>query len=783
MEYLDFELEIGPGSGQEYPVSVVHSPAGEARATLRFPLSALELENALDKLRIALLTSGVGQRRVQTPEAERVQAFGQLLFEALLPGEIRSRYDMSWRDAQLQGKGLRLKLRCRAPELAALPWEFLYDPRLADYVNLSQATPLVRYPEVAQPIQPLAVTPPLRILGMVATPSDLPELDVSLEKQRVEAALREAQAAGRVALTWLEGQSWRALQRALREGPWHAFHLIGHGGFDRAHDEGYVALADEEGYSARLSATELVRLLGDHAALRLVVLNTCEGAAGSAQDSFASVAATLARRIPAVLAMQYPISDRAAIEFARDFYEALAEGCPVDMAVAEARKAVSVALKGTLEWGTPALYLRAPDGRLFNVQALPPDTSSSPKAETHPPTKAASEPHPPAQSAPTASEPRQKSKETPGEETRARPEEFAEGLKARVQAFEDQRRVMSDRIAETDARHRELTARLSEALNSTHAAPEPQAEKAAVPALPQPTLLYTLKGHTGAVQSVAFSPDGALLASGAGDNTVRLWRMHDGAAERTLKGHKRLAGMLFLAGVYSVTFSPDGTLLASGAVDETIRLWRVADGTTVRIFKSSDASSMAFSPDGTLLAANSVYGMDLLQLADGTLVRHYPTGDSVQSVAFSPDGTLLACGTNGSFAQIQLWRVAEGGKVRTWGEYERAVQNVAFSPDGALLASGSGDKTVRLWRVAEGQEFHTLRGHTGEVRSIAFSPDGTLLASGSWDTTVRLWRVADGSAVCTLRGHTRAVQSVAFSSDGTLLASGSEDSTLSVWRL
>jgi len=132
-----------------------------------------------------------------------------------------------------------------------------------------------------------------------------------------------------------------------------------------------IYLANEGGKSERLTATSLGRLLADHRSLRLVVLNACEGARGSDRDLFSSTAAILVRRgLPAVLAMQYEITDRAAIEFSRAFYEVLAEGMAVDTAVVEARKAVSFAVTNTIEWGTPVLYMRAPDGQIFNLHSL-----------------------------------------------------------------------------------------------------------------------------------------------------------------------------------------------------------------------------------------------------------------------------------------------------------------------------------------------------------------------------------------------------------------------------
>ena len=369
-QYLDFEVEVGHGIGQEYPVSVIRSPAGKAQETMHFPYDELALENRLQSLQIALLHAGGAQRQMLTTEEQLVQEFGRDLFNALFTGEARSRFDVSCVEARQQGKGLRMKLRILPPEMARLPWEFLYDPRRAEYICLSRETPIIRYLDLPQPIQPLEVTPPLRILGMTVSPSDLPKLDVPREKQRVEMALRPLQASGAVQLTWLSGATWRDLHRAMRAGPWHIFHFIGHGGFDSQADEGFIALADEKGRGQRLLATELGRLLADHYSLRLVLLNSCEGARGSEHDIFSSAAAILVRRgLPAVLAMQYTITDRAAIEFSRAFYEAMVDNLPVDAAVAEARKAVSLAKTYTVEWGTPVLFMRAPKGVIFNIRA------------------------------------------------------------------------------------------------------------------------------------------------------------------------------------------------------------------------------------------------------------------------------------------------------------------------------------------------------------------------------------------------------------------------------
>jgi formylglycine-generating enzyme required for sulfatase activity len=382
--YLDFELQIEQTTLEgQYHVSVTASPAGETQQPLEipFPFNARDLERLQDKVENALLRSRMRSRRALSPEEKVVRQFGHNLFETVFQGDVRGLFYESRLKADMAGMGIRLKLRLRPPEFARLPWEFLWDTRRKEYICLSSQTPIVRYLELARPIPPVKADLPLRILGMIASPYDLPELDVAAEKQRMEKAL-DGQSG--IELTWLEGQTAADLQRALRRAerePYHIFHFVGHGNFDSERAEGVLWLADEQERAARLTATQLARLLGDHRGLRLAVLNACEGAQGSELDVFSSTAATLVQRgIPAVLAMQYEISDRAATMLAENFYESLAIGWPVDAAVAEARKAITMDNDRSLEWGTPVLFMRSKDGRIFDVQPMPSRTPAHPVA-------------------------------------------------------------------------------------------------------------------------------------------------------------------------------------------------------------------------------------------------------------------------------------------------------------------------------------------------------------------------------------------------------------------
>lgn len=375
--YLDFLIEVSAVGDDQTYVIVVRSTAGEARQVTKLPITAAELENNLLKLENAILRSSDSAYTTLGAHEHAVQTFGRTLFDFLLPGETRTLYYECLREAAHHDRGVRLKLSLHTPALAALPWEFLYDARKRDFICLDPHTPLVRYTEMPQTPPPLAVAPPLQILGVIADPVDMyARLNVQEEKRRITHAVRALEEHGLVQLTWLEGQTWRDLQRIMRMGevPWHIFHFIGHGGFDEQRSEGFIVLADDEQKSHHLYATQLARLLArQRASLRLVLLNACDGARTGQQDVLSSTAATLINSgVPAVLAMQYAIADAAAVEFANTFYESLADNLPVDAAVAEARNAINFRNARSLEWGIPVLHMRAPDGHLFSlVNAAP----------------------------------------------------------------------------------------------------------------------------------------------------------------------------------------------------------------------------------------------------------------------------------------------------------------------------------------------------------------------------------------------------------------------------
>jgi hypothetical protein len=366
MKYLDFDLAIEP-SGDGFVARVLGSPSGEATADFSAPFSDLEIENFL--LRVGRTRGTV--RRIESPEMASAKLFGGRLFNSVFAGDVRGCLRSSIDEANRQGVGLRVRLHLgKAPALADLPWEFLYNASMNRFLGLSVETPVVRFLELPERIRPLTVTPPLRVLMMISSPTDYPQLDVTRESAKMAEALADLEQRGLVTVERQEVATLAELQRRLRQGQYHIFHFIGHGGFDDQAQDGVLILEDPEERGRRVSAQFLGTLLHDHRPLRLAVLNACEGARASRSDPFAGTAQSLVQQgIPAVIAMQFEVTDEAAICFTREFYAAVAGGYPVDAALAEARKAIFAEVS-EIEWGTPVLYMRSPDGLIFDVQQV-----------------------------------------------------------------------------------------------------------------------------------------------------------------------------------------------------------------------------------------------------------------------------------------------------------------------------------------------------------------------------------------------------------------------------
>ncbi|MFQ5639218.1 MAG: CHAT domain-containing protein [bacterium] len=364
MVYRDFDV-LFERAGECYQIKVLNSPAGQTTGQFKLPFSELELENLL--LRVGRPRRGV--RRIDSPEMDAVKQFGGRLFESVFDGEVGQCLRASLDEVEQKEHGLRLRLRLTdVPELADLPWEYIYNPSLNRFLSLSISSPIVRYLELSVRHRPLEVKPPLRVLVMISSPYNFPKLDVEQEWAKLKHAFAEFEKDGQVVLERMENATLATLQRHLRKKRYHIFHFMGHAGFVQQAQDGVLILEDEQDRGRPVSAQYLGTLLHDHPSLRLALLNACEGARASRNDPFSGTAQSLVQQgLPAVIAMQFEVTDEASITFSQWFYEFLAKGHPVDECLSEARKAIFTQ-GNDIEWGTPVLYMRAPDGRIFDIQ-------------------------------------------------------------------------------------------------------------------------------------------------------------------------------------------------------------------------------------------------------------------------------------------------------------------------------------------------------------------------------------------------------------------------------
>ena len=704
-----------------FRVEVVASPAGEASATVELDADALLARRGL--LQQAVLASAVPSRRVLPETEQPVREVGEVLFAGLLgTGEVAGRYRAAAAVAAERGEGLRVVLRIDTPALAGLPWEAMYDQAAGAYV--CRQDQLVRHVPVASVPAPLRVRPPLRILGVVSSPRGLPALDVDKEQDQLARALARPAGQGLAELHWAPSATWADLQDLLLDGEWHVLHFIGHGDFDPGRDEGVLALAREDGRADLVAAHRLVDLLRQARPMpRLVVLNSCSGAAAGASDLFSGTAAALVRGgVSAVAAMQYEISDPAAVAFARGFYAAIARGRGVDDAVSSGRVAILGLSDRTLEWVTPVLYLRGHDTRLFTLPAPAEDTNREGAGRKTPARPAASPATPSA----------------PARQAGPRRDSPAGQAGARAPAAHS---------ADSGSRSR----------HPTWPAPSPA----------------TPTGHRGGVQPGRAPArhrqrrrDGAAVGPGhrrapcapspatparsrGGVQPGRAPARHrqrrrDGAAVGP--GHRRAPAHPHRPrqrGARAWRSARTGRLLATASRDKTARLWDPATGAaTCAPSPATPArcSGVAFSPDGRLLATAS-------ERRDGAAVgpghRRAPCAPSPATPArccgrgVQPgraparhrqrrrDGAAVGPGhrrrlrtLTGHTGAVSAWRSARTGacspppattRRRGCGTRPPATacapspatparcSGVAFSPDGRLLATASGDETARLW--------------------------------------------------------------------------------------
>jgi CHASE2 domain-containing sensor protein len=354
MEYKNFDLYIESKVGEAYQVLVKAEVLGEVNGV--FTLAPECVDNAAQLKNIGKLD----------PNSDLPQTFGVALHQALFQEAVGDKLQQALGSVLTDDeKGMRIRLIITPPEIAALPWEFLYDKGTNCFLCTSGKTPVTRYINLNEPIKALTTAPPVKVLVVIPEASGL---NVEAEKQLISEALTDIET---IQVEVLEGRVTRKrISRALVEDEYHILHFIGHGTFDG--DQGYLAINTDGEAHDMISADDFADFFRTYPSLKLVVLNSCQGAEVSDTNQLAGVAPQLiARGIPAVIAMQYPVSDPTALTFAREFYLKLCKGVnrgQVDMAISHARNRIHMDIKEPVAFATPVLFLRSDTGVIFDLQ-------------------------------------------------------------------------------------------------------------------------------------------------------------------------------------------------------------------------------------------------------------------------------------------------------------------------------------------------------------------------------------------------------------------------------
>lgn len=374
MEYHDFDLEFTKDNNDvetPYKVEVVRSMAGEkAWHKFQLPFDATSKENHLLKIEKAVrhLTTKNAAGRKSFNAEDRVDVFslakdfGGGLYASVFKDDVATKLAESIRLAEEAKALLRIRLRfTKAEELASLPWEQLYDSSRWHFLGVNfKHVSIVRYIENQQPISALKVALPLRVLVVISREGEVLGYEEELSNlRRAVSRLDE----GMIELDLLDNVTHEELNNKLGSKDFHVLHYIGHGGFDPATQQGFLSFHEQKVYGENLGMT-----LAHRGTVRLAIINACEGGRAAMDGTYAGVAQSLIQHnIPAVVAMQFEVSDEAAIKFADKFYYSIATGETVETALSEARMALHAWDSKRGEWATPVLYTRADNGKLFDL--------------------------------------------------------------------------------------------------------------------------------------------------------------------------------------------------------------------------------------------------------------------------------------------------------------------------------------------------------------------------------------------------------------------------------
>lgn len=358
----EFEMRVRLGGQGGYQVEVT-AEAGRLREgpEIFFPWDEATLDEILARL------NGMAEGKEGADEGF-LTGLGSTLYETFLAGTARRLFDQTWGlGAGEKQVVFRLAIDDETLFLAGLPWELLLrsdDGVTGDYLSLSNRRPFVRDVALPEPAPPPKFETPIHILAVLSNP--LKDLDLAAEEARLRDALAEPLADGRVTLAVLPTPTPIALNRAiLRQEP-QILHYAGHGAYEPESGEGYL-LIERDGAPFQLTGASLAELL-EGSSVQLMVLDACETGYGGRAHPGLGLAPTLIRdaRLPAVIAMQFPILDRAALVFSEEFYTALlAPDATVERALARARVRLAQEMgRGHIAWATPALWMRARSGRV-----------------------------------------------------------------------------------------------------------------------------------------------------------------------------------------------------------------------------------------------------------------------------------------------------------------------------------------------------------------------------------------------------------------------------------
>jgi hypothetical protein len=304
-EYDDLKLEFERRNGGSYTVIAESSDGRRVRGSFTPPLNDEELDDLVRDVGLVRRA-----RRSEQGRLKEIEEFGSELFAGLVREQVAVVFEAARSAAENRERGLRITLNMSgAPELMRLPWEFLY--RRPRFLSQSVSTPVVRSLDLESARRPQEVQLPLRILGMVSSPSGYPELDADEERRKLEEALSRLRDDGLVELEWLERATLEEFGRRVAEpDEIHIVHYIAHGAYDETTESGILVLETPQGRAKDVAGRTLGSMLQDEESLRLVVLNSCEGARTSRIDPFSGVAASLLEfDIPAVVAMQFEVTD------------------------------------------------------------------------------------------------------------------------------------------------------------------------------------------------------------------------------------------------------------------------------------------------------------------------------------------------------------------------------------------------------------------------------------------------------------------------------------------